>query len=108
VGSDPNGAPACDNPVNFGGFNDPIINSDFDKARVSADPTERTKLYEDINREFSKQLWDLWAQYSLWTVAYKPNIHGILGPSLPDGAKAFEGLPTGNPVDGIWCDAGKC
>ena len=108
VGSDPNGAPACDNPVNFGGFNDPIINSDFDKARQSDVPAERTKLYEDINREFAKQLWDLWAQYTLWTVAYKTNVHGILGPDLPDGAKPFEGLPTGHPLDGLWCTGGKC
>jgi peptide/nickel transport system substrate-binding protein len=108
VGSDPNGAPPCDNPVNFGGFNDPIISSDFDKARQSNVPAERTKLYEDINREFGKQLWNLWAQYSLWTVGYKTNIHGILGPNLPDGAKPFEGLPTGHPLTGLWCDAGKC
>ncbi len=108
VGSDPNGAPACDNPVNFGGFNDPIISSDFDKARQSNVPADRTKLYEDINREFAKQLWNLWAQYSLWTVAYKTNVHGILGPDLPDGAKPFAGLPTGHPVSGLWCTGGKC
>jgi peptide/nickel transport system substrate-binding protein len=108
VGSDPNGAPACDNPVNFGGFNDPIINSDFDKARQSNVPADRTKLYEDINREFAKQLWNLWAQYTLWTVAYKTNVHGILGPDLPDGAKPFEGLPTGHPLSGLWCTGGKC
>ena len=108
VGSDPNGAPPCDNPVNFGAFNDPIINSNFDKARQSSDPAERTKLYEEINGEFAKQLWNLWAQYSLWTVGYKPDVHGVLGPALPDGAKAFEGLPTGHPLSGLWCDAGKC
>ena len=108
VGTDPNGAASCDNVVNFGGFNDPVINSDFDKARQESDPAARTKLYEDINREFAKELWNLWAQYSLWTVAYKPNIHGVLGVKLPDGAGPFEGLSTGHPVDGIWCDAGKC
>lgn len=104
---DPN-SPACDNAVNFGGFNDPIINKAFDDARVSSDPAARTKLYEDINREFAKQLWNLWGQYTLWTVANKPNIHGVLGPPLPDGAAAFEGLPTGHPVTGLWCDAGRC
>ncbi len=108
AGTDPNGAPACDNPVNFNGFNDPVINAALDKARSSSVPAERTALYESINREFAKQLWNLWSQYTLWTVAYKPDIHGILGPSLPDGAAAFDGLPTGNPVDGLWCDNGKC
>jgi peptide/nickel transport system substrate-binding protein len=108
VGTDPNGDAACDNPVNFGGFNDPIINTDLDKARSSDSTAERTTLYQDINKEFAKQLWNLWAQYTLWTVDYKPNVHGILGPPLPDGTAAFDGLPTGHPVDTLWCDAGKC
>jgi len=85
-----------------------VINKDFDDARVSTDQAARTKLYEDINREFAKELWNLWGQYTLWTVANKPNIHGVLGPPLPDGAAAFEGLPTGHPVTGVLCDAGKC
>ena len=99
---------ACDNPVNFGGFNDPVINQDFDQARVTADPAKRTAIYEDINRQFQKELWNLWGQYTLWTVAYKPGIHGVYGPPLPDGTAPFLGLPTGHPVSGIWCTNGKC
>jgi peptide/nickel transport system substrate-binding protein len=108
LNSNPNGAPACDNLVNFGGFNDPVINSDLDKARSMPLGDARTKVYEAINRRFASQLWNLWAQYTLWAVAYQPSVHGILGPALPDGAPAFEGLPTGHPVDGMWCDGGKC
>ncbi len=108
VGTDPNGAAACDNPVNFGGFNDPIINKDLDDARVTADPATRTSLYEAINKEFAKELWNLWGQYVLWTISYKPDVHGILGPNLPDGTAPFTGLPTGHPVLGLWCDGGKC
>jgi hypothetical protein len=65
-------------------------------------------LYEDINREFAKELWNLWGQYVLWTVANKPNVHGLLGPPLPGGTGPFEGLPTGHPASGLWCDGGKC
>jgi peptide/nickel transport system substrate-binding protein len=108
VASNPNGAPACDNPVNFGGFNDPVISHDLDQARSMPDGPARTAVYEAINKRFASELWNLWSQYTLWTVAYKPTVHGILGPSLPDGAAPFQGLPTGHPVDGIWCDGGKC
>ncbi len=108
VGSNPNGAAACDNPVNFGGFNDPIINHDLDAARSAPDGPARDQLYEAINKEFASQLWILWGQYVLWTVDYKPDVHGILGPNLPDGAAPFPGLPTGHPVAGLWCDNGKC
>ncbi len=108
AGANPNGAAACDNPVNFGGFNDPVINSDLDKGRSAPLGPARTKIYEEINQRFASQLWNLWSQYTLWTVAYKPGIHNVLGPALPDGAAPFEGLPTGHPVDGIWCDNGQC
>jgi peptide/nickel transport system substrate-binding protein len=104
-----NAPPApCDNLVNFGGFNDPVINKDFDQARSEPDAAKRDALYQDINREFAKQLYDLWTNWILWVVAYKPTVHGILGPNLPDGSAPFEGLPTGHPVSGLWCDSGKC
>jgi hypothetical protein len=35
-------------------------------------------------------------------------VHGVLGPNLPDGTAPFEGLPTGHPLSGLWCDGGKC
>ncbi len=108
AGTDPNGAAPCDNPVNFGGFNDPVINKDLELGRTSLDPAKRVSYYEDLNREFAKQLWNGWGQWVLWTVAFKPTVHGILGPDLPDGSKPFTGLPTGHPVDGLWCDNGKC
>ncbi len=108
AGTNPNGDAACDNPVNFGGFNDPIINSDLDKARVEANPATRTSIYEDLNKEFAKQLWNVWGQYVLWTVENKPNVHGVLGPNLPDGTAPFPGLSTGHPVLGLWCDGAKC
>jgi len=104
---EPNG-PACDNLVNFGGFNDPVISKAFDDARGETDPAKRTALYEQINKRFASQLWDLWAQWSLWTVYSKPTVNGVLGPNLPDGAKPFPGLATGHPVTGMWCTGGKC
>ncbi len=108
VGTNPNGDAPCDNPVNFGGFNDPIINTDLDKARVEPNQATRASLYEDINREFAKELWNIWGQYVLWTIEYKPDVHGVLGPNLPDGTAPFTGLPTGHPVLGLWCTGGKC
>jgi hypothetical protein len=72
------------------------------------DGPARDAKYQDITREFAKQLYDLWAQYTLWVVAMKPNVHGVLATKLPDGTGAFEGLPTGHEVTAMWCDAGKC
>jgi peptide/nickel transport system substrate-binding protein len=101
-------SPACDNLVNFGGFNDPVISKAFDDAREEKDEAKRTALYEQINKRFAEQLWDLWAQWTLWTVYGNKNINGVLGPNLPDGTKPFPGLATGHPVSGMWCTGGKC
>jgi peptide/nickel transport system substrate-binding protein len=104
---DPN-SPPCDNLVNFAGFNDPVINDAFDKARSSTDEAERTKLYEDINKRFASELWNLWAQWTLWTVYSSPKVNGVLGPDLVDGTKPFPGLATGHPVSAMWCTGGSC
>ena len=74
-----------------------MINKNLDDARVEPDEAKRTALYQDINKEFAKQLWNLWAQYTLWTVAFKPNVHGALGPPLPDGTGPFHGLAGRKP-----------
>jgi peptide/nickel transport system substrate-binding protein len=104
-----NAPPAnCDNIVNFGGFNDPVINKAFDDARVATDPAVRRQHYETINRQFAKELYNLWAEWTLWVVGLKPNVHGVLGPKLPDGTDAFPGLATGHPVSAMWCEGGSC
>jgi peptide/nickel transport system substrate-binding protein len=101
----------CDNPVNFSRFNDSIINKAFEKARASDDQTVRKTAYEDINREFAKQLWDGWGYYSLWTVPSQTNVAGLAGPTLPtatspdagaDGGTEFTGLSSGIDPAGVW------
>ena len=94
--------PPCDNLVNFAGFSDPTINSNLDQGRSELDPAKRATYYEDINRQFSKQLYDLWMSWTLWSVATSPNVHGIMGPNLPDGSKPFPGLATGHPMTYIY------
>ncbi|MCU1351138.1 MAG: ABC-type dipeptide transport system, periplasmic component [Acidimicrobiales bacterium] len=90
------------NPVNFGRFNDPVINKILDDARAEPDQAKRTKMYEDLTRRFATQVWNLWAWYTPWGIAESPNVHGILGPKLPDGSDPSPGLPTGHSLLGIW------
>ena len=51
----------CDNAVNFSKFNDPEINKDLETGRTSTDPAIRKAAYEDLNKEFAKQVWEAWA-----------------------------------------------
>jgi peptide/nickel transport system substrate-binding protein len=99
----------CENLVNFSRFNDPVINKAFETGRMSTDPAVRKKAYEDINKEFAKQVWEGWAFWSVWTVPYQTDVRGILGPKLPTeaspdavGADPYLGLSSGTDVSALW------
>jgi peptide/nickel transport system substrate-binding protein len=94
---------ACDNLVNFGGFNDPQITSDLEKGRGETDPAKRAALYEDLNRQFSKGLYNIWENWTVWSVSTSTKVHNVFGPDLPDGGgKANPGLGTGHSMAGLF------
>ena len=99
----PNAPPvACDNLINFGGFNDAQINSDFDKARGEVDPAKAKALYEDVNRQFGKGIYNIWVSYTLWSVGTSTKVHGLFGPPLPDGSKPNTSLANGHAMSGLF------
>ena len=93
------------NPVNFGRFDDPIIDRALDTGRQTADKGKRRAGYEAINRQFAKEVWNVYLWFTPWTVAEAANVHGILGPNLPgDGGPPSVRLVTGHSLLGIWID----
>lgn len=70
--------------VNFNHLNDPIINNALDEGRTSADPATRKKAYETFNQRMTDQLYNFWTWYTQWFIATQPNVHGVVGPNLPD------------------------
>lgn len=91
------------NPVNFGKFDDPVINEQLDIGRSEANPKVRQAAYEAINEQFAKQVYNVWLWYSPWAVAESANVHGILGPDLPgEGGPPPARLVTGHSLLGIW------
>jgi peptide/nickel transport system substrate-binding protein len=98
-----NAPPAdCDNPINFGGFNDAQINSDLDKGRGEADPDKQKALYQDVSKVFATQLYNAWTDQTLWTVGSSTKVHGVFGPDFPDGGKPNPGLADGHPMSGLF------
>ncbi|MCZ7536501.1 MAG: ABC transporter substrate-binding protein [Acidimicrobiia bacterium] len=91
-------------PVNFGKFSDPEIDRLLEEGRSEGDSAKREQIYQDLNRRFSEQLWDLWAQWTLWVIASAPEVHDVMGPDLPDGSKPFPGMGNGHTVMGIWVE----
>jgi len=90
--------------VNFGKFADPEIDRLLEAGRIETDPAKRTKIYEDVNRRFADQVWNIWSQWTLWVLASDPSVHGVMGPDLPDGSKPFPGLADGHQLTGLWLE----
>jgi len=93
-------------PTNFGKFKDPEIDRLLEQGRAEADPAKQKTTYEDLNKQFASQAWNIWLNWTIWDVATAPDVHGIYGPDLPSGGKPFPGLATGHPVDGMWVSKG--
>ena len=95
------------NPVNFGRFNDPEINDLLAEARGEPDAAKRKALYEKVDKRMASEAYNAYLWYVPWTVAEAPNVHGVLGPDLPDEAGPPSGrLVTGHSLLGIWIDPG--
>jgi peptide/nickel transport system substrate-binding protein len=90
-------------PVNFGKFKDPQMDQLLDAGRAEPDKEKATGIYEDVNKLFAKQAYNLWLNWTQWDIATAPTVQGIYGPNLPDnGGEPFPGLATGHPVVGLW------
>jgi peptide/nickel transport system substrate-binding protein len=88
-------------PVNFGSIKDPEIDRLLKEGRSETDAAKRKADYEALNKRFAEQVWNVWTSWTVWSVAYSPNVHGLLGPTLPAGSN-FPGLGAGHFVTGIW------
>ncbi|MGI9579518.1 MAG: ABC transporter substrate-binding protein [Microthrixaceae bacterium] len=88
--------------TNFGKFDDPEINSLLDEGRSSTDQARRTEIYEDLNRRFATEYYNLWLNWTEWTIATDPDVYGLAGPDNPDGSGPFPGLADGHSLAGTW------
>ena len=95
-----------DSAVNFGRIKSPEIDNLLDTGRSETDPAKRQEIYEELNRTFTEQAWNIWMWYTPWAVGLAKDVHNVLGPDLPgEGGKPFPGLATGHSVLGLWTDA---
>jgi peptide/nickel transport system substrate-binding protein len=93
-------------PTNFGRIDDPEIDRLLDEGRTTPDPAARQQIYEDINRRFAEQAWNVWVWWPVWAIASVPEVHGVYGPPLPDGSDPPETLADGHPTVGLWVSDG--
>ncbi len=93
-------------PTNFGKFKDPEMDQLLNEGRAESDKAAAKTIYENVNKRFGSQVWNLWLNWTIWDIASAPDVHGVYGPDLPGGEKPFPGLATGHPVSGMWVSKG--
>jgi peptide/nickel transport system substrate-binding protein len=92
------------NPVNFGNFDDPVINENLDTGRQNPDEDVRREAYEAINRQMGSEVWNIYLFFQPWAVAMAPNVHGVIGPPLPNGDDPANRLSLGHSLLGVWIE----
>ena len=95
--------------VNFGRFQDPVIDKALETIKTNGDPAARKSAAEDINREFGAQVWNLWLTQSISGVIAQPYVNGVNDNVLPGGAQGvgLEGQQR-QQTNQLWCNNGKC
>ena len=91
------------NPINFARFDDREIDRLLDEGRTNPDDAARKGIYEDLNRRFGEEVWNIWIYYTPWTVATATDVHGVPGEG-PTSADPFPGLAAGHPVAYMWVE----
>jgi peptide/nickel transport system substrate-binding protein len=71
-------------PVNFGGFNDPQIQTLLDQGRVAPTAAQATPIYQQFNRLMASRAYLLPTWYITFTVGYNSDVK-LTFPPLPDG-----------------------
>jgi peptide/nickel transport system substrate-binding protein len=95
-------------PVNFSRIDDAEVDRLLSEGRSEPDPDARTQIYQDLNRRLGEQAFSIWTNYTNWTVASQPALHGYdpeTMPALPDDGGSFEeGITVGHPLHGLWLE----
>ncbi|MET0490968.1 MAG: ABC transporter substrate-binding protein [Acidimicrobiales bacterium] len=94
--------------LNFGRFQDDVIDENLQVLRESQDEAERTTAAENINRQFGEQVYNVWADWIFWIMAYQNDVHGVQTPLvLPDGSPGLvQGVGSNGAISlpQIWMD----
>ncbi|MCU1502423.1 MAG: hypothetical protein JWM12_1777 [Ilumatobacteraceae bacterium] len=95
--------------LNFGRFQDPIIDQALETIKINGDTAARKAAAEAINKEFGAQVWNLWLTRADSAIISQPYVNGISANKLPDGTTGI-GLygQQRHQSNQIWCDNGKC
>jgi peptide/nickel transport system substrate-binding protein len=91
------------NPVNFNKIKSDVIDQALEEGRSEPDPAKRQEIYARISKDFGTNVWNIWLNYTPWSVALGKDVHGVYSFDLPDGnGSPTVSLSRGHSVQGMW------
>ncbi|MFV0308123.1 MAG: ABC transporter substrate-binding protein [Desertimonas sp.] len=95
--------------LNFGRFEDDVIDEALRVVKTNPDPAARQEAAETVNRRFGEMVYNWWLTTTVWGVIERPYVNGIEGAVLPDGSPATGLVGAGrHGMAQLWCDGGSC
>ena len=79
-------------PVNFARNYDPYIDRQMNLARQSSDPSVRKTAYENVAKQFAKDLPYIWKARDVWCVAANKQVQNWNNPTDPEGRRGLSML----------------
>ncbi len=95
--------------LNFGRFQDPLIDTALNTIRQNPDQAARIAAAEAVNRQFGENVWNLWTNWTLWGVIANTQVQNLTNLPIPD-----MDVPAAPVVAGkhhlvqVWCLDGNC
>jgi peptide/nickel transport system substrate-binding protein len=97
--------------LNFGRFEDEVIDEALETIRASGDEAERREAAEAINRRFGEQVYNIWGTWTIWSFPHHPSVNGLDNAYAPDGETKVS-FPSQDKiafeVAQLWCEGGRC
>ena len=94
--------------LNFGRFQDPLLDQQYAIIRQNTDPDARQAAAEEVSRLFGENVWNFWTYWTLWGIVANPRVQDITGLEIPDYGPAKAVISGQHRVTQIWCMDGEC
>ncbi len=94
--------------LNFGRFQDPIIDQNLVAQRSTDDPAARQAAAEAVNQQFGAEVYNLWTVWTLWGVISNPNVQGLGTLETPEGEATRSIVSGRHYLTNMWCTEGDC
>ncbi len=95
--------------LNFGRFQDPLLDAALNTIRQNPDQAARIAAAETVSRQFGENVWNIWTYWTLWGIVANPQLQNLTNLTIPDlEVPAAPVIAGKHHLTQIWCLDGNC